>query len=107
METLIRIIIVIVMFIFTLLFLGCTKDIQYVESTVDKIQLKAHEIQQPNLETFNVINTKINAENYSCTLIKNVPVIVKNIQEIKAYIKQQDDVIKYYESEIDKRNNSK
>lgn len=82
---------------------GCTsKQIEYVKVNDTKIQLYAGEIQQPNVQKYNTELYEIGSTEYSCVKLKDYTIVVKNYQELKAYIRQQKDIIEFYEKQIER-----
>ena len=101
---LIKMIIAIIIFIIVLFLGGCASErIVYQAVEVEKIQLKTNEIQQLNLKQIDLYINKVDNQNYICYKSESSQDVVDNFQQMKNYIKQQKDVIDYYESQIKER----
>lgn len=104
MQDILKFIAMVLLFLFIFFLGGCVTKVEYVPVPVEKITLKPNEIQQLNFEAFKVYETNADGVSYTCVNKEEASKIVKMVQETKAYIKQQRDVIEYYENEIIQRN---
>lgn len=102
METLIKYIIMFIIFILVIMGLsGCsTKEIE----VSPKIALYAGEIQQTNIVKYTFKDIKMDGVGYACLSPAENSKYINNYQQLKRYIKEQKDVIEYYENVIKKYN---
>lgn len=105
MENFLKLLWVILVFIIFFLF-GCSSKIVDNE-TSDKdtiILMKANEIQQTNIKTFKTFDMADDSGRYTCINTSDVDILVNDYLQLKTYIKQQKDIIDYYEEQIEKVN---
>lgn len=93
---------IILLSVIVLVVSGCSsvKPIQIKTLEEKRQTLKPSQPAQIDLKSYNLYVVEKDQSQYFCMYVKDYESYVYNFQSLKKYIKEQQDIIKYYESHI-------